>query len=100
MEDGLSLWLVALRNTPCPQPSLLDPFNALTTITASSTEHLPQVCVCGGGGRCVCACVRACACVCVCGGCVGRRGVPGCCRALCRTKPFAAQHGGLRSLIC
>ncbi|KAI8476158.1 MAG: armadillo-type protein [Monoraphidium minutum] len=40
LEDGLLLWLVALRNAPAPQPPLLQPFPLLLQAMAASTEHV------------------------------------------------------------
>lgn len=40
LEDGLQLWLVALRNAPGPQPTLLELFPHLITAMAASTEFI------------------------------------------------------------
>jgi hypothetical protein len=40
LEDGLALWLVALRHAPAPDPRLLEPFTELAAGMLSSTEHL------------------------------------------------------------
>ena len=37
LEDGLQLWLVALRNAPGPQPALLEPLPHLVAIMDRST---------------------------------------------------------------
>ena len=41
LEDGLQLWLVALRNAPEPHPQLLGLFPNLVTATERSTGQLP-----------------------------------------------------------
>jgi hypothetical protein len=40
LEDGLGLWLVALRNAPQPHPQLLQLFPNLHAVMARSTEHI------------------------------------------------------------
>ena len=40
LEDGLQLWLVALRNAPGPQPDLLALFPHLVAAMERSTEHI------------------------------------------------------------
>lgn len=40
LEDGLQLWLVALRNAPAPEPGLLALFPLLAAGMAASTEHI------------------------------------------------------------
>ncbi|GBF94095.1 hypothetical protein Rsub_07082 [Raphidocelis subcapitata] len=40
LEDGLLLWLVALRNAPRQEPALLAPFPLLLQAMAASTEHV------------------------------------------------------------
>ena len=40
LEDGLALWLVALRNAPAPHPALAEPFPLLVRAMAASTEHI------------------------------------------------------------
>jgi hypothetical protein len=41
LEDGLQLWLVALRCAPATTPVLLDPLPLLAAVLARPTEHLP-----------------------------------------------------------
>ncbi|CAL8468538.1 g8078 [Coccomyxa elongata] len=40
LEDGLQLWLIALRNAPEPQPELLNIFPNLAVVMERSTEHI------------------------------------------------------------
>lgn len=40
LEDGLQLWLVALRNAPAPHPELLAIFPHLVAAMERSTEHM------------------------------------------------------------
>lgn len=40
LEDGLALWLVALRNAPEPHPALLQIYPNLHAVMARSTEHI------------------------------------------------------------
>jgi hypothetical protein len=40
LEDGLQLWLVALRNAPCPHADLLALFPNLVAAMERSTEHI------------------------------------------------------------
>ena len=42
LEDGLQLWLVALRNAPEANPQLLDLFPNLAFAMESSTGILPR----------------------------------------------------------
>lgn len=57
MEDGLLLWLVALRHAPAPHPGLLAPLGHLLNAMERSTEHvavgtrLISSCVLLGGGE-------------------------------------------------
>ncbi|DBA79077.1 hypothetical protein WJX77_002150 [Trebouxia sp. C0004] len=44
LEDGLQLWLIALRNAPAPHASLLDLFSNLATVMERSTEHVQMAC--------------------------------------------------------
>ena len=37
LEDGLQLWLIALRNAPAPHASLLDLFPTLAAVMERST---------------------------------------------------------------
>ena len=37
LEDGLQLWLIALRNAPAPHPGLLDIFPHLCLVMERST---------------------------------------------------------------
>jgi len=37
LEDGLQLWLIALRNAPAPHESLLDLFSNLAAVMQRST---------------------------------------------------------------
>jgi hypothetical protein len=40
LEDGLGLWLVAVRNSPEPSPPLLSLLRHLPRVLAASTEHV------------------------------------------------------------
>jgi hypothetical protein len=40
LEDGLGLWLVAVRNAPEPSPPLLSLLRHLPRVLAASTEHV------------------------------------------------------------
>ncbi|KAL3150483.1 hypothetical protein ABBQ32_000305 [Trebouxia sp. C0010 RCD-2024] len=46
LEDGLQLWLIALRNAPSPQSAegLLNLFPNLTAVMERSTEHVRMAC--------------------------------------------------------
>uniref|UniRef100_A0A061R0T2 Importin-11-like isoform x1 n=1 Tax=Tetraselmis sp. GSL018 TaxID=582737 RepID=A0A061R0T2_9CHLO len=44
LEDGLALWLVALRNAASPHPGLLGIFPNLHAVMARSTEHIQSAC--------------------------------------------------------
>lgn len=47
LEDGLQLWLVALRNAPSPNSGLLSLFPNLAAVMQQSTGLLPTLqCVC------------------------------------------------------
>ncbi len=41
LEDGLQLWLIALRNAPAPQAWLLDLFANLCVVMERSTGKSP-----------------------------------------------------------
>lgn len=44
LEDGLQLWLVALRNAPSPHSGLLSLFPNLAVVMQQSTGWLPKLC--------------------------------------------------------
>jgi len=44
LEDGLALWLIALRNAPQSHPSLLQLYPNLHQVMARSTEHIRVAC--------------------------------------------------------
>lgn len=45
LEDGLQLWLVALRNAPGPQPELVENFPNLAAVMERSTGALTRSCM-------------------------------------------------------
>lgn len=69
LEDGLALWLVAVRNAPSPEAgaALLELTPALTACLSNSTGESMSVCCCWVGvSMCLlCSCMKACACRCL-----------------------------------
>lgn len=45
LEDGLQLWLIALRNAPASQPWLLDLFSNLCVVMEKSTGMQAPFCM-------------------------------------------------------
>ncbi len=53
LEDGLQLWLVALRHAPAPHPGLLgEPFPNLVAAMTKSTEHIAVSCLLCASRKC------------------------------------------------
>lgn len=50
LEDGVLLWLVALRHAPGPEPHLMAPMSQLLRIMSDSTEYIST------GTRCITSC--------------------------------------------